>query len=175
MTPPLPYGVRPEPTGPDEESVWRYPRPPALEPEPRRIRIVHRGVVLADTTAAFRVLETSHPPSYYLPPDAVASEYLEPAGGGSICEWKGAAKYWTVDLRNAEGDGERLERVGWSYPDPTRRFAGLRDHLAFYAAAFDEVTVGGEQVEPQPGGFYGGWVTSWVKGPFKGGPGSWGW
>jgi uncharacterized protein (DUF427 family) len=166
----LPFGVRPDPTGPDEESVWRYPRPPALEPEPRRIRIVHRGLVLADTTDAWRVLETSHPPSYYLPPEDVAAEYLEAAGGGSICEWKGAATYWTVAM-----GGVRLERVGWSYPNPTRRFDGLRDHLAFYAAPFDEVTVGGAQVDPQPGGFYGGWVTPWVKGPFKGGPGSWGW
>ena len=170
MTNPLPFGVRPDPTGPDEESVWRYPRPPALEREARRIRIVHGGVVLADTTRAFRVLETSHPPSYYLPPEDVSAAHLEAAGGGSLCEWKGAAKYWTVAI-----DGGRLERVGWSYPTPTRRFEGLRDHLAFYATPFDEVTVGGEQVEPQPGGFYGGWVTSWVKGPFKGGPGSWGW
>ncbi len=170
MTTRLPFGVRPEPTGPDEESVWRYPRPPALEREERRIRIVHRGVVLADTSTAYRVLETSHPPSYYLPPADLATEHLEAAGGGSICEWKGAAKYWTVVIHN-----ERIERVGWSYPNPTARFEEIRDHVAFYAAPFDEVTVGGEQVEPQPGGFYGGWVTSWVKGPFKGGSGSWGW
>jgi len=170
MNPSAPFGIRPEPTGPDEESVWRYPRPPAFEPEARRIRIVHADVVLADTTAAVRVLETSHPPSYYIPPADVAVEYLTSAGGGSICEWKGAARYWTVEV-----GGQRLERVGWSYPDPTARAGSLRDHLAFYAAPFDEVTVGGEQVEPQPGGFYGGWVTSWVKGPFKGGPGSWGW
>jgi len=170
MTPSTPFGVRPEPTSPGEESVWSYPRPPALEPEERRIRIVHADVVLVDTTAAWRVLETSHPPTYYLPPDDIATEHLSSAGGGSICEWKGAARYWTVEV-----GGDRFERVGWSYPNPTPRFEEIRDHVAFYADRFDEVTVGGEQVEPQPGGFYGGWVTSWVKGPFKGGPGSWGW
>lgn len=170
MNPPTPFGVRPEPTSPGEESVWAYPRPPALEPEARRVRIVHKGIVIADTTGAWRVLETSHPPTYYLPPADLAEEYLESAGGGSICEWKGAARYWTVEV-----EGSRLERVGWSYPNPTPRAEPIRDFVAFYAAPFDEVTVDGEQVTPQPGGFYGGWITSWVKGPFKGGAGSWGW
>lgn len=170
MTSHIPFGVRPDPTSPGEESVWRYPRPPALEAEARRIRIVHRGVVLADTEVAYRVLETSHPPSYYLPQQDIAMEHLTSAGGGSICEWKGAARYWTVDV-----GGDRFERVGWSYPTPTARFADIRDHIALYAAPFDEVTVDGEQVTPQPGEFYGGWITSWIKGPFKGGPGSWGW
>jgi len=170
MKPRLPFGVRPEPTTPGQESVWSYPRPPALEPEVRRIRIVHRGVVLADTVAAYRVLETSHPPSYYLPQADIAMHHLTEAGGGSMCEWKGAARYWTVAVAS-----DRFERVGWSYPSPTRRFAAIRDHVALYAAPFDEVTVDGEQVTPQPGEFYGGWITSWVKGPFKGGPGSWGW
>jgi len=132
--------------------------------------MVHRGVVVADTTSAFRVLETSHPPVYYLPPSDLATELLTRAEGRSYCEWKGSAGYWTVEL-----DGASLVRVAWSYPEPSPAFAELRDHLAFYATPFDEVTVGGEQVTPQPGEFYGGWVTSWVKGPFKGGPGSLGW
>lgn len=162
--------VTPEPVGPGEESVWQYPRPPALEPVTEEVRIVFNGRVIAETTSAWRVLETSHPPVYYIPPEDLQMSCLEPAGGGSWCEWKGQAKYWTVRV------GDRgAERVGWSYPDPTTRFEDIRDHIAFYAGPMDECTVGGEVVEPQPGGFYGGWITSKVKGPFKGGPGTMGW
>ena len=162
--------VTPEPIGPGQESVWQYPRPPALEPVDEKIRVVFNGTVIAETTAAFRVLETSHPPVYYLPQEDIRMDRLEEAGGGSWCEWKGRARYWSVRV------GDRTaERVGWSYPDPTGRFADIRDHIAFYARPMDECTVGGEVVEPQPGGFYGGWITSNVKGPFKGGPGTLGW
>ncbi len=156
--------------GPGQESVWDYPRPPRLEAVPARIVVELGGVVVADTTAAFRVLETSHPPTYYLPPDAWRPGSLEPADGGSFCEWKGLARYWTV-----VGADRREEAAAWSYPDPTPAFAPLRDHVAVYCARTDRCTVGGEVATPQPGGFYGGWVTSTVVGPFKGVPGSWGW
>ena len=149
------------------ENAWDYPRPPALEPVRLPVQIVFAGQVIARTEAALRVLETSHPPVYYLPPDAFTSGILEPAGGESFCEWKGIARYW--DLRVG---AHMAQRVAWSYPAPNPDFAPLRDHLAVYAGPMDECRVGDEVVTPQPGGFYGGWITSWVRGPFKGGPGS---
>lgn len=132
--------------------------------------IEHAGTVVADTRISIRTLETSHPPSYYLPPDAIAPGVLRRAGGGSFCEWKGSALYWDVVVGDL-----LLPRVGWSYPDPTPQFAILRDHIAFYAAPFDRCSVDGETVIPQPGAFYGGWITSDLAGPFKGVPGSMGW
>ncbi len=152
------------------ENVWDYPRPPALEPVPKPVRIVFAGRTIADTETAFRVLETSHPPVYYLPPSAFIDCTLEPAAGGSLCEWKGQARYWTIRA----GD-QAAERAAWSYPDPSPGFEAIRDHLAVYAGAMDQCFVGGEAVTPQPGGFYGGWVTGDLIGPFKGGPGSAGW
>lgn len=152
------------------EDVWTYPRPPAIEPVPKRIRIDFAGRTIAETTAAFRILETSHPPVYYLPREAFTGCALEPAPGSSICEWKGRARYWTLAV-----DSRRAERVAWSYPDPEPAYAAIRDHLAVYAGPMDGCFVGDERVKPQPGGFYGGWVTSDLKGPFKGGPGSAGW
>ena len=157
----------PDPVAPGQESVWDYPRPPRLEREGRRIRIVHRGAVLVDTHAAWRTLETSHPPTYYLPLADVDADCLAPASGQSWCEWKGRARYWDVLI-----GGDRLSRVGWSYPEPTAGFAPIADCIAFYCAPFDDVWVGEERARPQPGGFYGGWITSWLAGPFKGGPGS---
>ena len=158
---------RPEPPRPGQESVWEYPRPAIAEPTSRHILIAHRGVTLADTKRAVRTLETSHPPTYYLPPDDIDMALLERGDGRSLCEWKGQARYWDVLI----GD-ERFERAGWSYPDPTAAFAILKGHIAFYAAPFDTVLVDGEQVTPQPGGFYGGWITDDLAGPFKGVPGS---
>ena len=152
------------------ENVWDYPRPPALEPVALPVRIVFAGRTVAETGAAFRVLETSHPPVYYLPRAAFTCCTLEPARGGSFCEWKGAARYWTIRA------GDRVaERAAWSYPDPAPAFAAIRDHLAVYAGAMDRCHVGDEAVTPQPGGFYGGWITSGLRGPFKGGPGTAGW
>jgi len=113
------------------------------------------------------VLETSHPPNYYIPPDDIAEGVLRRAGGTSFCEWKGAARYWDVVV-----DDDVLERIGWSYPSPTPGFAMLANFIAFYAAPFDRCLVDGEEVIPQPGEFYGGWITSKVAGPFKGIPGS---
>lgn len=156
--------------GPGQESVWDYPRPPRLERTLKRIVIRFGGETIADTNAAYRVLETSHPPTYYLPPADIRMERLRPAHGSSLCEWKGAARYFDVVV------GERVtQQAAWSYPRPTQPFEAIRDYLAFYPALMDECTVDGELVTPQPGGFYGGWVTSNVVGPFKGVPGSFGW
>jgi uncharacterized protein (DUF427 family) len=158
---------QPEPAGTGQESVWGYPRPAIAERTGRRLRIVHRGVVVADTIRAVRTLETSHPPSYYFPPDDVDTSLLRPAEGRSLCEWKGAARYFDAVLGN-----EVLAGVAWSYPNPTSSFVLLKDYIAFYAAPFELCTVDGERVTPQPGGFYGGWITRWEAGPFKGVPGS---
>jgi uncharacterized protein (DUF427 family) len=159
--------ITPDPAGPGQESVWSYPRPAVAEPTSRRLRIEHRGVVVAETVRGVRTLETSHPPTYYFPREDVAAGVLRPAAGSSLCEWKGAAAYFDV-----MAGGEVLERVAWSYPEPTPPFAILRGHVAFYAAPFDACWVDGERVTPQPGGFYGGWITSREVGPFKGLPGS---
>ena len=159
------YHPEPDLVLPGQESVWDYPRPAIAEPTARRIRIVHQGVVLADTRAAWRTLETSHPPTYYIPQADIAMAHLMPNPARSICEWKGQAAYWDVMI----GD-DRIAQAGWSYPAPL--FAGIAGHIAFYAAPFDDVLVDGEQVAPQPGGFYGGWITAREAGPFKGIPGS---
>lgn len=150
--------------------MWDYPRPPRLEATPRRLTVVLGGEVIADTTRGYRVLETSHPPVYYFPPEDIGDDALEPAEGSSFCEWKGAAGYLTV-----VGGGIRAERAAWYYPRPTRAFLAIANHVAFYAAAMDECLVDGERARPQDGGFYGGWVTDDVVGPFKGAPGSAGW
>jgi uncharacterized protein (DUF427 family) len=161
------YHPEPDLVLPGQESVWDYPRPAIAEPTARRIRIVHQGVVLADTRAAWRTLETSHPPTYYLPQADIAMAHLMPNPARSICEWKGQAAYWDVMI----GD-DRIAQAGWSYPAPTALFAGIAGHIALYAAPFDDVMVDGEQVTPQPGGFYGGWITAREAGPYKGIPGS---
>lgn len=161
---------RPDPVGPGQESVWSFPRPAVAQPCPSRITIEHRGMMIVDTRASIRMLETSHPPSYYVPTDDITPGVLRRAAGTSFCEWKGSATYWDVMV----GD-EVLPRVGWSYANPSRDFVMLRDHVAFYAAPFDCCRVDGEKVQPQPGDFYGGWITSALAGPFKGIPGSRGW
>lgn len=161
---------RPEPAGPGQESVWDFPRPAIAETIDAHVRIEHRGRIIADTRAAVRTLETSHPPSYYIPRADLDPDALRRAEGSSFCEWKGAATYWDVVVGEIV-----LPRVGWSYASPTAGFAALRDHVAFYAAPFDRCSVDGETVTPQPGEFYGGWITSRVAGPFKGVPGSRGW
>jgi uncharacterized protein (DUF427 family) len=157
----------PDPIGPGQESVWAYPRPAIAERTSLRLRIVHKGVVVADTDRGVRTLETSHPPSYYFPREDVDMSRLRPTDHRSFCEWKGWATYFDVEV-----DGDRFEKVAWCYGSPTPGFADLKDHIAFYAAPFDMCTVDGERVTPQPGGFYGGWITSHQAGPFKGAPGS---
>lgn len=159
-----------EPVGPGQESVWDYPRPPRCEQAGARITVTYAGQVIASTDQAWRVLETSHPPTYYLPRAAFTDGALRPATGSSYCEWKGRATYYDL----CAGD-QVAPQAAWSYPLPSKDFASLRDHVALYPAAVDQCTVDGEIVLPQPGGFYGGWITSAVKGPFKGGPGTGGW
>lgn len=158
------------PPGPGQESVWDYPRPPRLEPAARHIQVIFNGVVIADTRRAWRVLETSHPPVYYIPPEDISQDALQPTARTSVCEWKGGARYYTVRV------GEKTaENAAWYYPDPTPDFRPIQGCVAFYPAPMDACLVDGEQVQPQPGGFYGGWITADVVGPFKGGPGSGGW
>jgi uncharacterized protein (DUF427 family) len=167
-----PFSSRPvpDPVGPGQESAWDYPRPPRLEPVTLRLVVVLGGETIADTTRGFRVLETSHPPNYYFPIDDVIAGALEPTKGASFCEWKGRAHYYSV-----RGGGRVETEAAWGYTQPSPAFAPLAGHVAFYASRMDACTVDGELVTPQPGGFYGGWITANVAGPFKGGPGSRGW
>ena len=160
----------PHTASPEKECVWDYPRPPRLEPTSRQIRVEFGGVTLADTGSAFRVLETSHPPVYYIPPHDVAMEHLIQVPGGSYCEWKGRAGYYSVVIGDA-----RLEKVAWYYADPTLTFRPIRNYIAFYPEPMDGCFVDDERVLSQPGDFYGGWITSDLVGPFKGGPGTHGW
>jgi uncharacterized protein (DUF427 family) len=154
------------------ESVWDYPRPPRVERCERRVRVILGGVTIADTTASYRMLETSHPPVYYIPLVDVTPGSLEPsASRSSYCEWKGEASYYDV----IGGAGRRVERGAWTYHAPAKGYEAIRDAVAFYPGPMDECTVDGELVTPQPGGFYGGWITSDVTGPFKGDPGTGGW
>lgn len=156
--------------GPGQESAWDYPRPPRLEATTRHLRVVFAGITLAETRGGWRVLETYHPPVYYFPEADVAMEHLHRAAGGSFCEWKGAARHWNV----AVGDRTAI-RAAWSYPDPQPSYRRIRDAVAFYAGPMDACWVDGEQAQPQPGRFYGGWVTRDVVGPFKGDAGTTGW
>lgn len=160
----------PEPAGPGQESVWDYPRPPILELSTRRVRVELDGTFIADSVRSLRVLETSHPPTYYVHPADVVWDLIQPAAArGTVCEWKGRATYWTVTV-----GGVQVEAGAWSYPMPTARFAAVADHVAFYPALFT-CRLDDELVTPQAGGFYGGWVTSDLAGPFKGEPGTLGW
>ena len=160
----------PDKPGPGQESVWDYPRPPRLEEFAGSITIELGGQRIASTERAWRVLETSHPPTYYLPASAFPSGVLREAAGSSWCEWKGRAAYYDLVT-----DERVAERAAWTDPQPTAGFEPLAGAIAVMAAQVDRCTVNGERVQPQPGGFYGGWITSWVCGPFKGVPGSMGW
>jgi uncharacterized protein (DUF427 family) len=154
-----------------QESVWDYPRPPRLEKSRRPVRVESGGRVIAESGRALRVLETSHPPVYYIPPEDIDMSLLRPdPDRASHCEFKGRARYWDLVI-----DGEVRRSVAWSYPDPSPAFAPLRDHLAFYASRVDACFVGEERVQAQEGDFYGGWITAEIVGPFKGAPGTWGW
>lgn len=155
---------------PGQESVWDYPRPPRIEPVAAELRVAHAGVDLARTVRGARVVETAGAPVYYFPPEDVRMDLLTAAGRGSLCEWKGPARYWSLQLR-----GTRIADVAWSYPDPTPEFEAIAGWLAFYAGKVDEAWVGEQRARPQPGGFYGGWVTPDLAGPIKGVPGSGGW
>ncbi len=162
-----PIPIRPEP---GQESVWDYPRPPRLEFCDKPIQIVFNGVTIVDTKRSYRVLETSHPPVYYIPPEDIEMQYLVKENGRSFCEWKGQANYYSLTV-----NGKEAKNVAWTYPKPTPDFIAIKDYVAFYAAPMDKCLVNGEMVTPQPGQFYGGWITKDIVGPFKGEPGTMGW
>jgi uncharacterized protein (DUF427 family) len=168
-TPSLRRPVPAEP-GPGQESVWAYPRPPRVEPTSERVVIRFAGHVVADTTSAVRVLETSHPPVYYVPRSDFAEGTLVATGGTSVCEFKGRARY--LDVR---GGTRTAVHAAWYYPEPEPGYEVLADRVAVYPAEMDSCEVDGERVLAQPGDFYGGWITSRVVGPFKGAPGTLGW
>ena len=152
------------------ERVCDYPRPPALVESNEHVRVEALGQLLCDTHRALRVLETFHPPTYYLPPEAMTLELLVPAEGRSFCEWKGIARYFDVVVDAGLPTERRLRRAVWSYPEPTASFAPLAGWFALYPGLMDGCWLDGERVTPQPGGFYGGWISSKVIGPFKGDP-----
>ena len=166
----LPPGVVPVVPGPGQESVWDYPRPPRVDETSEHVVVTLGGLVVVDTRAALRVLETSHPPTYYLPLADADPGAFRPAPGSSFCEWKGVAAY--LDVVGGGDPAVVAPAAAWTYPDPTPEFAVLAGHVALYPDRMDACTVDGEPVRGQDGGFYGGWVTSRVVGPFKGVPGS---
>lgn len=153
------------------ESVWDYPRPPRVESCERRVRIVHGGETVVESDRALRVLETSSPPTIYVPFADVRDGVLSWVGGAhTLCEWKGRASYFDLEVR-----GSRAERAGWHYPEPREGYERLAGHVAFYPGRVDAAYLGEERVTPQPGSYYGGWITAEIEGPFKGEPGSEGW
>jgi uncharacterized protein (DUF427 family) len=151
-----------------QESVWDYPRPPRIAPDARRVDVRSGGILVASTGAALRILETASPPTFYIRRADVDLTLLIPVPGSSFCEWKGMAGYWAL-----AGDVSR-RAVGWSYAEPRAQFAEIAGALSFYPALLD-CTVNSQRVRPQPGGFYGGWVTDEIVGPVKGGPGTGHW
>jgi uncharacterized protein (DUF427 family) len=156
----------------ESESVWDYPRPPRIEPLDRHVRVVLGGETIAESDRAIRVLETASPPTIYVPREDIRMDLLIDAGDEvhTECEWKGTASYM-----HAEAGGKRAQRVAWYYPDPKDDFEQLTDHLAFYPRRVDAAYLDEELVTPQPGAYYGGWITEEIEGPFKGEPGSEGW
>ena len=162
-----PFAIEP---GEGQESVWDYPRPPAVQPVAVTVRIELGGVVVGESKRAVRVLETASAPAIYLPQDDLRRDCLEPEPQGAVCEWKGPWVYWTVSA-----GGRRAPQAAWGYTHPWDGFEAIRDHLSFYPGRVDACWLGDQRVEPQPGGFYGGWVTPEIVGPMKGGPGTSGW
>ncbi len=180
----IPSGVTPQKPAEGQVSVWTFPRPPVVVRDSRTVVVTLGGQVVCQTNRALKVLETSHPPTWYLPMADFARGSLRVASGSSFCEYKGVANYYDIVAnpsgevaidRVAGGRAVVASRAAWGYPKPSARFVELRDHVAVYAAQLDSVTVADEQVVPQAGGFYGGWITSDVVGPFKGGEGTRGW
>jgi uncharacterized protein (DUF427 family) len=155
--------------GPGQESVWDYPRPPRIEPDSRLVRVASGAITIAETSKALRVLETASPPTIYIPPEDVRTDLIIRAPGVSICEWKGSATYWSLHI-----DGCKVPNIAWSYESPFVEFGEIRGYFSFYPDRVD-CYVDGHHVQAQVGGFYGGWVTPDVVGPFKGqaGTGSW--
>lgn len=171
------FGRHPEPdpaegvaaNGRARESVWSYPRPPRIEGVDRRVRVSLAGAPVVETAGAVRVIETAGAPVVYVPPGEVAPGVLQPARGSSFCEWKGSATYFDV-----VSGGDVAPAAAWTYVSPTRPFAEIAGWVSFYPALLD-CLLDDERVKPQPGGFYGGWVTAEITGPIKGVPGSGGW
>jgi uncharacterized protein (DUF427 family) len=155
--------------GPGQESVWDYPRPPKLAADRRRIKVCNGELIVAESARAQRVLETAGPPTFYIPPEDVRQELLQPFPGTSVCEWKGAAKYWSLKTPPPRGDS-----VGWSYPAAQFPYQLISGYFAFYPGRL-QCFIDGEQVRPQPGYFYGGWITDEIVGPWKGEPGTEAW
>ncbi|MEM0906976.1 MAG: DUF427 domain-containing protein [Pseudomonadota bacterium] len=166
--------LRVEPVGDGEESVWDFPRPPRVEPVKERLRVVFAGQTVAETTSGLRVLETAGAPVYHFPAADVVADVLRPTGRMTVCEWKGAAVYFDLVV-----GGKVSREAAYTYPDPfddlAEGYAALAGTIVFYASRVDEAFIGDTAVTPQPGGYYSGWVTPWLKGPIKGAPGSEGW
>ncbi|MFN7210974.1 MAG: DUF427 domain-containing protein [Aggregatilineales bacterium] len=158
------------PPAPGQESVWDYPRPPRLERTDKHLRVIFNGTLIAETRNGLRVLETSHPPTYYFPPEDVQRQYLQPIERRTFCEYKGAAAYYSVVVGE-----KRAVAAAWCYPAPNPAYAALKDYIAFYASRMDACYVNDELVQAQEGDFYGGWITRDIVGPFKGAPDTWGW
>jgi uncharacterized protein (DUF427 family) len=156
--------------GTRQESVWDYPRPPRVEDSKRHVKVIYNNTVIAETKEAKRVLETSSPPVYYIPPKDIRMEYLVKTARRTLCEWKGVANYYTVVV----GD-KRAENAAWFYPEPTTGYEPIKDYVAFYPQKMDACYLDGELVKPQAGSFYGGWITKDIVGPFKGEAGTEGW
>ena len=156
--------------GPGQESVWNYPRPPSLEPVRETLRVEFAGMTVAESLRALRVLETSHPPVYYIPKSDIALEFVVPGPARSFCEFKGMARYWSLNVH-----GRRSDNAAWDYPEPAPGFLALAGHLAFYVSRVDSCWIGDEHATAQAGDFYGGWITSRVVGPFKGARGTLAW
>lgn len=151
--------------GPGQESVWEYPTPPVVEDVYKHVQVVFNGIVIADSRQSVRVLETGHPPVYYIPPDDVMLECLEKSDRTTQCEWKGDAYYYNLSV-----GGRTVENAAWYYPDPKPGFLRIKTYIAFYPQQMDACMVDGEIAQPQPGGYYGGWITKEIVGPFKGEP-----
>jgi uncharacterized protein (DUF427 family) len=163
----MPLSNRPQriPPKPGQESVWDYPRPPRVDPSAKQVRVVLNGVTIATSRRAIRILETSHPPIYYIPPTDIQMIYLSLTQHQTFCEFKGMASYYTIIV----GD-KRLENAAWFYPQPSAGYEAIRNYVAFYAGRMDACYVDDERVVSQPGDFYGGWITADIVGPFKGDP-----
>jgi uncharacterized protein (DUF427 family) len=159
--------IKPKPW---QESVWDYPRPPRLEVCIKHLRIVFNEEIIVDTNRSFRILETSHPPTYYIPLTAFKSGVLIPVSGSSYCEWKGAASYYDIRIGN-----QKASHAAWGYLNPNKNYPELKGTVSVYAQHMDACFVNDEKVQAQEGDFYGGWITSDIVGPFKGAPGTWGW
>ncbi|MEM6530497.1 MAG: DUF427 domain-containing protein [Chloroflexota bacterium] len=156
--------------GPGQESVWDYPRPPRVEPSSKTVKVIFNGEVIVESTNTKRVLETSHPPAYYITIEDINQAFFKSTPRSTFCEFKGRASYFTIEV-----NGKAAQNAAWTYQNPASGFEAIKDHIALYPAMMEACYVDDEKVQAQEGDFYGGWITSDIVGPFKGGPGTWGW